>query len=1685
MKKTRRKKVLLILIILVAIFALYNLSQIFFSGKQTIKVAINEKYYAGNNIQSIIEVRKSKNNNLIKSKLKVVLKDENNKTVKGTKENYKIEEGEIGNVDIKVPEDIEPGKYSLKVTSTSNFLKDTVEIPLLIENERNANISIFLDKGIYKPGDELNYRVLITGVKDDKPIEEDVNVYIFDGNGNKVYSEYTTTSEYGIISGNFILASEVNSGDYKITVERANSEVSKTFKVNPYITPKFEAQITGNKDNFLVGENVEMTLSANYFFGEPVKNATVKGKIGEKEINGLTDESGKFVFTTTAEEVGSIAANLEVIDTSNYSVETSKIVYVATDVFEIEILPEYGKIIKDIDNEIYIITKKIDGTPIKTYGDIKIGNISRQLITDESGIGKILLTSSDLEEISTKRTSSKNNSSYYGNYVSSKYSNVTEMSLSLENMNGEKVSTVKEINVESLAGTVLKTDKVKYNVGEDITTYLKSNNDSSQKYISIYKGEELLNLISTDNEEVKFNLGDTYGIIDIYVSEQKSNRYSINGLENKKTIFIKPDKALTIDVKTNKTEYEPKENLEITFETKDASNENVDSALLVSILDEAVLSLAENDLSIDNIKLALSNVKLTDNMTAADVYASAIDEKSETKFMSILLKQDTKNENVSINTYRNTDKLEQYVLAFLASMVIIVVLLIILACVCAKNIKRLIIVFARTINFVVIFILIVMCSLEFFYELTDGIILSLLLELAITIILYSLVLYKNEKLIFNMIIDLLAIPFIVLLLTEIVEAYVLLFVIIFPLIYAILKSINRNTEKIKFEKLMNISERISKSEILALGSIAIGSIIGQIIIELIDFVVSASLIETLIMFASIICIYLALSKVLGKNDKKSTAKDGKIVIDFSGMDFIGVITGIVLILILIAGVLSITRSFSSNISLEGTVNDSAVFDWSGAEVNTFDSTISSSGFAYDTSSSSSSIIPSISDILDFKSESQITESVIEDIDDDVILENEEEITSKEEENVRNVFLESLAFIPELITENGKASENIKISDNITTWNIQVVGNTKDGNIGYGNASIKVFKEFFIDFSLPTNSVVTDNTSIPVTLYNYTETDQKINLNVVENDWAKIGEYQKEVSVPAQNTTMVYVPIEILKHGNNTLRIEAKSGEVTDIVEKTMEVKPNGLEKANIISTGNMEKKIEQDILFNDDSLISGTEELILRLYPSTMSQVVEGMENILRMPTGCFEQTSSSLYPNILVLEYLENNDLSNESIREKALKYISSGYQRILTFEVLGEKGGYSLYGDTPAETVITAFGLMELEELSNVYDIDENVLDNMLEFLFKNQNLDGSFEYGSTYIGSPSSKDKLAMSAYITWAISESYPDDERLEKSVEYLEKKLDEVNDNYTLALITNVLVNTNSSKKDAALKKLNDKVTVNSEDAYVNSNSRDYYGSYGRTQNIQATALTSIAFTNAKKYEKTNNLLINYIIKQKDRNGTWYSTQSTVLALKALVEYGKDSDISNQEIKIALNGKEQTIKIEEDSLDFYEVKFDNVEKENKLSVEMKKGKITYEIIQNYYVDYEKLGNTTNNNFEIEQKINTNVKVNETISQNLKVKNISSEEITNGLIQISIPQGTSVDEDSLLKLKYNKIIEKYEYGYGKINLYIRNFGKGDEVVLDINYKALYPEKVTGGAIRVYDYYNPETEDILKPVQFTVSN
>ena len=1654
MKKKIIKCILLIVYCLLVVFAIFNAYNWTVSGEQQVKINTAKKAYT--NSELYLSIVAQKGGVELESESKIKLLDLDGRKVDGAEVSY-----DGNNAIIKIPQ-IQPGNYTIEAKVSSNVGKDTVQKEIYISDGNAENITINFDKGIYKPGDAVNFRALLTTKENDEPIKKDVNISIYDGNDNKVYDENVITSDYGIVSGTFTLADEVNSGIYKLVVKTGTSETIKQFKVNPYVTPKYEIKIGLDKQNYLVGDIATLNLNGKYFFGEPVSNAKYIVYInGEKYQEVTADEQGNAVINYEIKSAKTYTIKVEAVDTSNYFVEESTSFTAGTDLFEIEVLPEYGTLITGEKNDVYIFTKNADGTPVKTYLTVSSENFTKQVATDEKGIGKFSI---DIEG-TTNQT-----------YVSNK-----SFKISAENMNGEKVEKYSTLVITNKR-ILLSTNKVKYSQREDIDIKISSDLENT-KNIYFFKNDKLLKMLSTESLETSVNLGDTYGLIDIYISEKvnsKTNSY-------KKTIFIKPEKALNIDINVDKEQYRPGEDISIYFATSDENDKSVEAALLISMLDNAVLNLANNDLSIDNIKLALSGVNFSSELDAATLYSCIIDDTSEQTMMALLLKQGNKDANISetiISTYHQERKYESR--AILSIAVVVIMFITYLCCEYDKfrNFLKHVLNYV-VFNFIIVYFIIFIIR-EFLTGFLDEMELMWIFAALsmISLAFYILVISKISKNIFtttmSIVVSILIFTISAILINcfEIKPLIFLLFIAAVVLLLAIILRIKVESKKAQkiVEKLLGIFKFI--------GAVVLSFVITFIILQIIDL-------EELGMVIWLLGIYgfnYLLNKITKKNEAETEKEIKQDKIEKTVLQTIIIalaIIGVFAVAYILVNLLQYSTEKIDDVNFSVTPSD---FD----SVITPGNTSGTDGIIYniDTnitadSESSAGITSGFGDIgstLGDLFSNSTSKSEPNSENSNAELDNVETIT---DDNIRNVFLESMCFIPELVTDNGNAQLDLKLSDNITTWTIQTVGNTKDGKIGYGMLdTVKVFKEFFVDFELPKNLVETDIISVPVTVYNYTNSTINTTLKIQEQEWFLLQDKTPiSLEVEAESLKMVYIPITVLKTGNNKFRVEATDNSVSDIIEKEIMVYPKGYKVEKVVSTGTLSEDISEDILILED-IVENTASAKVKIYASTMSQNVEGMENIFKMPTGCFEQVSSSLYPNILALKYLEENGIVNEELRTKATNYISSGYQKLLTYEVERESGGFSLYGRSPAETVLTAYGLMELTDLKEVYNVDNSVIERMTDFIYKKQNANGSFTITGNHIGGASSRETLALNAYITWALSESDPNNGKLTKSIEYLKDKLDDIDDNYTLALIANALSNVKDKQVDDVIKRLVNNINVDGNSAYITSNVRDYYGSRYNSQTIQTVALTSMALSKTSKNTSTNKLLINYLISQKDTRGTWYSTQATILSLKALNQLNEKNKLNNQIIKVKVNSEEQTIEIKDNPLELYELTFRNLSKENKLSIDIESGNAYYEVIEEYYIPYENV-DISSDSIEVTVEANNELKVNDILDAKMRIINKGDEDIYNGMVTISIPQGFVVNEESLMLLEAKGIIEKYEMSYTEVNLYLRNFEVNQIINLDVKFRASYPVQVTGLAVRAYDYYNPEVEGKCMPINIKVNN
>ncbi len=137
---------------------------------------------------------------------------------------------------------------------------------------------IYTDRPIYRPAQSVFFKGILrqwttNGYKllDNKT----VNVTIEDPNNGKVFEKELPLSDRGTFSGQLDVGEEAPLGSYNITASIDEFKASGYFEVQEYKKPEFKVSVKAPQQFVPVGQKVNFTVSANYFFGAPVTNADV------------------------------------------------------------------------------------------------------------------------------------------------------------------------------------------------------------------------------------------------------------------------------------------------------------------------------------------------------------------------------------------------------------------------------------------------------------------------------------------------------------------------------------------------------------------------------------------------------------------------------------------------------------------------------------------------------------------------------------------------------------------------------------------------------------------------------------------------------------------------------------------------------------------------------------------------------------------------------------------------------------------------------------------------------------------------------------------------------------------------------------------------------------------------------------------------------------------------------------------------------------------------------------------------------------------------------------------------------------------------------------------------------------------------------------------------------------------
>jgi uncharacterized protein YfaS (alpha-2-macroglobulin family) len=657
----------------------------------------------------------------------------------------------------------------------------------------------------------------------------------------------------------------------------------------------------------------------------------------------------------------------------------------------------------------------------------------------------------------------------------------------------------------------------------------------------------------------------------------------------------------------------------------------------------------------------------------------------------------------------------------------------------------------------------------------------------------------------------------------------------------------------------------------------------------------------------------------------------------------------------------------------------------------------------------------------------------------------------------------------------------------------VEGFGADGNVGRSETVFAVAKPFSMDIKIPISMSMGDEISVPLVLANNTDKVLEGELNITAPDaWQSKGNILQKISLAPQKTQTIFLHYTVLnKAGKARFSASFTSAGAKDAFEQEVDILAKGFPTALSIS-GQEKSKSWQ---FNINSPVEGTLKAKVSLYPTTLSDVLAGIESILREPYGCFEQTSSSTYPNIMVMQYMRDFEVSKPELAAKAKDLIKKGYDRLVTFET-SEKG-YEWFGGAPGHEALTAYGLLEFKDMQSVMPgtVDGKMIDRTAEWLFKRRDGKGGFGRNERALDTYGRADADITNAYIVWSLTEAgYFAAEAEAEAILALAEKND---DPYFLGLAANIAANIAESAKTQA----NDKhprmqktakvilaklFKMQKENGAFEGKKHSITCSTGEGLHAETTSLAILAALKISTLEaKALTSAVNYLIAARSPYGGFGNTQSTVMVLKALNAYAryakrtKESGILNVFVnnkKVAALSYDEGVQ-NEIAMEGLEKYFNAGTNTVKLEYDDKvQNPLPYTLSVAWSTT---LPNTSKNcKLSLETKLAAKeVKVGENIRLTTVLRNTTKDGLPMTIAILGIPGGLSAQPWQLKELQEKGHFDFYEVIGSDVVLYYRQMKPEESKTIHLDLKAEVRGTYEAPASSAYLYYTAEDKFWVK--------
>ena len=516
---------------------------------------------------------------------------------------------------------------------------------------------------------------------------------------------------------------------------------------------------------------------------------------------------------------------------------------------------------------------------------------------------------------------------------------------------------------------------------------------------------------------------------------------------------------------------------------------------------------------------------------------------------------------------------------------------------------------------------------------------------------------------------------------------------------------------------------------------------------------------------------------------------------------------------------------------------------------------------------------------------------------------------------RGEFLDT-AFWQAVIKTNaeGKATVSFVLPDNLTQWQVESIGITKDTKVGVGYKEFITRKEIMVVPVKPRFVIPGDELELGAKIFNQSENTQNFEVSFESDTLVALEEKSQKISLEKGETELVYFKIRVpsdQQTGVHTFTFSAKNnGNLEDTVEQKIKITRNDTYEATATAGSSMAKS-EKEYLFLPSSVIPDLGKIEINSSATLAVFLSKGLSSLFAYPYGSAEQIASKLEAIAVVKKGLRLENIGSaftlpmvefEGEEYPVDEAVKRGLAKLL--EAQNFEGGFRYYknfGDPDFSlTAHVVETLLDLQEAG--YEVPKDSIEKGLVFMESKAKEKDSFS-------SLSRNDILLMAPIFAKAKKDSSFLNEKI-RAILKDEKFLQE--DAHSLALSRLAIVLSSNPKEFAEgsaekiFKILETRIKIDSRGSHLPVAQNLWWEAYETPEKVTASYIKAISL--AKRDTPLKDNVLRWLLKSRTKDGSWGSTNSTISVIDAMVEYmtWQQENKSDFSLNVLVDGEQKGI-----------------------------------------------------------------------------------------------------------------------------------------------------------------------------------